>query len=461
MHRFNTVARALLLAALVPATVWAEGPKVVVVHFAAGEGATEQQAKKFTKELEDQLKARGDFTLATAPSASPRGKAEATAKATKQHPDAVPTMEAGKKAYADFNFIEAAEKLKKGIELTLQDPPSIDWPRLIEAQLDLAVASFRNGEEKEAAAALTTLARWAPATDVSSFPPVFQTQFEKAKKRLEKAGKVTLTVDGPSGATAFINGRDLGMVPVEESVAPGTHYVKVEGNLKQGQRWGQAVAVTAATKVKAVFPAGGTPDAPAAIPVEPRLGVVLDGKSAEKLSQWCGATGADFAIVGAVWRHSDTELGVASVVYWPRKEGFASLSVGTYPEGGTAGPEAVKALDKLAERLEMFGTTLPLPHQLLPRTVARAGGDDVTVATVRDRPTPVQKDKPRLVPQDDGQQQIPVDEPPPEVKTEMSTAAKVVLIVGGVVLAAGIGVGTYFVVSNATRPVTGTVTATW
>jgi PEGA domain len=434
-----------------------------VLFFVVGDGATEQQAKKFTKELEDQLKNRTDLSLVAAPSTSPRGKAEAAAKAPRASPEAAAALEAGKKAYADLKFDEATEKLKKGLELSLQDPASVDWPRLHEAQLELAVSAFRLGEEKDAAAALLTMARWNPATDVSSFPPVFQREFEKAKKKLEKLGKQILAVDGPPGATAFIDGRDLGMVPVEETVAAGTHYVKVEG--AKGEKWGQAVEVkAAAVKVKGVFT--GSPEKPSAPAVEPKMSSTLDQKVTEKLAAWCGSTGADFAVVGVVWRSSATELSVASAVYWTRKEGFAPLATGMFPEGAAGGEHAARMLDKLVERVEMFGTTLALPHALQPKGAAKGlGGDEVAVATVRDRPTPAPRPQdaaqPELVPKPADDRQVPIDEPPPEVKTEMSTTAKVVLIISGVVVAAGAGVGTYFIVSNATKPVTGTVTATW
>lgn len=462
MQRINTARVLVLLAALGPLASRAQ-PKVVVVPFVAGDGATEQQAKKLTRELEDQLKARQDLVLVGAPSTSPRAKAEVAAAKAPKVPagEAAAALEAGKKAYEALELTDAVEKLKKGIELSLADPATADWPRLHAAQLSLAVALFRLGEEKEAAGALLTLARWNPGADVSSFPPVFQLQFDKAKKKLDKQPKQLLAVDGPPGSTAFIDGRDLGMVPVEESVPAGTHYVKVEG--AKGEKWGQAVKVEgAAVKVKGVF--AGAPDKPAAAPTEPRLSAVLDAKAAEKLAAWCGATGADFAVVGAVWRGSDTELGVAAAVYWPRKEGFAPLGTASYPEGGSSAEHVTKMLDTLAARVEMFGATLALPHALVPKG-AGGSGDDVTVATVRERPTPAPRPsdaaKPELTPQPTDDSKIPVDEPPPEVKAEMSTATKVILIIAGVAVAAGAGVGTYFIVSSATRPVTGTVTATW
>lgn len=463
MHRRNIYAAALVLAALLPAAALAELPKVVVVPYAAAEGATEQMAQRFTQTLQEQLKTRTDLAVATAPSSSPRGKAEAAAKAPKASPDAAPTLDAGRKAFADLKFDEAFEKLKKGIELSLADPATADYPKILGAQLELAVAAFRLGEEREAAAALLTLARWAPQTDVSAYPPVFIREWEKAKKKAEKQGKHLLTVDGPPGATAFVDGTDLGMVPVEEQVVAGTHHVKLEG--PKGERWGQAVEVKGApVKVKGVF--SGQVDKPGAAPSEPRLGATLDAKAAEKLAAWCGAAGADFALVGVVWRSSETELSVASAVYWTRKEGFAPLAVATFPEGSYGAEEATKVLDKLAARVEMFGPTLPLPHALVPKGAAKPPADDYAVATVKDRPTPKPSPdaaKPRLVPDDtEDEKQVPIDEPPPEVSAGGgSGAVKWVILAVGVAAAAGAGIGTYFIVSNATKPVTGTVSATW
>lgn len=149
---------------------------------------------------------------------------------------------AGQKALSDLKFEEAAQSLSKGVEAALSDPAQADYPSALEALVSIAVAYFRLGEEKKAQEALLELARLSLDYKlVSGFPPVFLRELEKAKKKVQKGGQGLLTVDGPPGSTAFIDGRDLGMVPVEEKLPLGTHYVKVEG--ARGERFGQQVEV--------------------------------------------------------------------------------------------------------------------------------------------------------------------------------------------------------------------------
>lgn len=51
--------------------------------------------------------------------------------------------------------------------------------------------------------------------------------------------------------------------------------------------------------------------------------------------------------------------------------------------------------------------------------------------------------------------------PPPGVVKQGGGVPVWVWVVAGVAVAAGAGVGGYFAISSATRPVSGTVTATW
>ncbi len=156
---------------------------------------------------------------------------------------------------------------------------------MYEALVSIAVAQFRMGEEKGAQAALGTIARLDAAYKLpeGKFPPVFVREFEKAKKKVEKAAKGSISVDGPPGATAFVNGRDLGMVPaVDENLAIGTHHVVVEGT--RGERFGQTVEVKGGTvKVRGVFSGAGSsaasPSASVTAP-DPRVSATLDSESA-------------------------------------------------------------------------------------------------------------------------------------------------------------------------------------
>ena len=469
---FNAALLAALSGLLGAAGAWAEKPRVVVVPYGAVEGATAADAAAFEKALVEALRQRDpELTLVPAPGAKPREEKKKdeppAARAPKANPEALQALEAGFKAYADLKLEDAVTAIERGLELSLQDPANADWAKVLDAHVTLAVAAFRLGEEKKAQVALTTLARLSPAYELAAgFPPVFVREWEKSKKRAEKGGRQPLVVEGPAGATAFIDGRDLGMVPVDEQVPLGTHYVKVEG--ARGERFGQVVEVKAgaSTKVKANFAdKGGAAPAPApvaaAVVADPKVSASVDAAGLERIAKWTQAAGADFALVGVVWRTGERELSAGTALYWTRKDGLAEMPQVTWSLG-QAGPSVVaKIIDKLSERIESFGTTVALPHALLPS----AANPDAVAAKDPDAPdvaTPSRPTDPRLLPDGTRMGTAPlgqVDDRPVEVAS--SGPPKWIWIIVGVGLAAGAGVGTYFIVSSATRPVTGTVTATW
>jgi hypothetical protein len=222
-------------------------PKIVVIPFTPGIGASENNTSKFTKIVSDELKERSDdFEVVDGVAIKTEKPAAAAAespnkKTSGPNPLALSSLEDGKKAFDELRFDEALPLLKKGIELSLADCANVDFENLSEMYVKVAASAFRLGEEKEAKTNLFDLARLNPKYELTpGYPPVFQREFDKAKVRAEKQPKGQLIIEGPSGATAFLDGRDLGMVPVtEEGVSAGTHYVKVEGS--KSEKFGQAV----------------------------------------------------------------------------------------------------------------------------------------------------------------------------------------------------------------------------
>lgn len=454
----------------------AEKPRLVIVPFATGEGATDKAATKFGALVSDELKSRSDAIDVVAPPVTKPAPEKAV---SKKGPSAetVAALDTGKKAFDDLRFDEAIPALKKGIELMLAEPATADFEVIQDALVKVAAANFRTGEEKEAKNALLDLARLAPGYALPpGYPPVFQREFEKAQKRLDKVPRGQVVIEGPSGATAFLDGRDLGMVPAtEENVPGGTHYVKVEGS--RGEKFGQIIEVKGSTaKVKASF--GAPPDrAPVNMVPNPNVAASVDEAMPQRLTAYCKAAGADYALIGIVYRVSDTQFAAGTALFAAKRSTFAQLAAVTFDvDVLTANTESFKLADEVLKRSASLGTPTNPPFSLVTKktqtvavvtkvepTKVDPNGDELSVAAP-DRKTKVVLqpkdrvlDKPANVIDPEAPVEAPV-EPVPTVKP--SVPVWVWVVVGGVA-AAGAGVGGYFGIREATRPVTGTVTASW
>lgn len=463
--------------------VFAQKPRVVLVPFVPGDGATANAASKWNALIVDELKSRPDVmdyvaspaTKAAVPDATSAGKRGPSA-------EAVGALDAGKKAFDDLRFDDARTSLKKGIDAMLADPATADYEAVTDGYVKLAASAFRMGEEKAAKEALVELARFNPNYQLpAGFPPVFQREFDKAKKRLDKQPKGSVSIEGPAGSTAFLDGRDLGMVPVlEEQVPGGTHYVLVEGT--KGERYGQAINVTGGTvKVKGSF--GGGSDKRAVIggnaPVpDPTITATVDEGVQGRLGPYMRAVNADYAVIGYVYKTSDSQLTAGAAIFSAKNQAFSALKPVTFDTDVlTANTEAYKLGAEIVQRLSSFGAATSLPLNLASR--GAKAGTSTAVAKKDDAPTntddlavsgPRTTKKVVLVPRQPERTIAAVEEPPAdlgekppeETKSEVKGGVPAwVWIVTGVAVAAGAGVGGYFGIREATKPVTGTVTATW
>lgn len=444
-------------------------PRVVVVPFTALEDAPEIAAGRFTGQVTEELRSRDDaVALVGSPAIS---KAEKPSnKSGKPSPEATLALETGKKLLADLKFDEAAPALKKGIELSLADPATADYPAVLEAHVSLAVACFRMGSEDEAQKTLTQLARMDPSYAIpSGYPPAFTREFDRAKKRLDKQGKGSMSVEGPPGSTVFIDGRDLGMVPVlEEGLSWGTHYVKLEGS--RGERFGQVVEVKGGmVKVKGSF--GDAPAKSGAGVADPRVVQSLDEATATRVQAYAKAANAEYAIVGIVYRTGDQQLTAGTALYSARRNGFAPLPAVSFDhEALTSNVEAFRLVEEIVKRVQSYGSAAALPLSLISKPMVKAG----VIASSKDPdaagPTRTAA-RPKLEPENrqlenkstyvDSSAPVGGNETPVVMQTGGGGVPKWVWIVVGIGLAAGAGVGGYFVVAEATKPVTGTVTAQW
>ncbi len=457
---------ALGVAALVSLAARGQPPKVVVAPFAQGEGAPDKAAARFTQLVTDEIKTRDALEL-VAPFAA-KASPEKSGKAA----EAAAHFQAGGKASTDLRFDEAAAAYRKGLEAALSDPGSTDYPAVYDALINLAVAYFRMGEEKKAQGALYDIARLDPTFKLpTGYPPVFIREFEKAKKKVEKAAKGNLEVDGPPGSTAFINGRDLGMVPVlEENLAVGVHYVKVEG--PRGERFGAAVELKGGTaKVKGTFDKAPSSQAAPAV-AEVRIGAALDEKTATRASAFGQAAGADYVLLGIVYRTGSSQLVASSALYSVGKNAFTALPSHAFDHDmGSANAEAFRLADEVVARTKSFGPVASLPLQLVTKQPERVAVADATpeLEIVAPRRAVARPEEKRTDPAaatvrafEPKSVMVGVDgtvgeDVPPPPKRGVSPAVWVLVGVG---VLAGAG-GAYYGITQASRPVTGTVTARW
>ncbi len=366
-HRASALVLALLSVEATLPVPWAsvafaaDKPKVLVVPFLSIDGAPASSGLKLTALVLDEIKARSDVELV---SPAAKDKAGAAAQKGKTAADAAALFADGKKALADLKFEEAVDRLKKGLDAASADPGNVDYPALYDAYVSLAVAFFRMGDEKSAQDALFTVARLEPSYKLGEdkYPPVFLREFDKAKKRAEKLPKYTLTLDGPPGATGFIDGRDLGMVPVDEPVAQGTHFVKLEGT--RGERFGQVVEVkSSAVRVRGSFPSAPKPSV--AEMSDHRLPSTIDTDAQRSLHAHAKAAGAEFVVSGAVLRGEEGRLVVAPILYSVSRASFSRLSrLRVDPELAQANVEAFRLVDEATKRMAAFGAPASLPFAL-------------------------------------------------------------------------------------------------
>ncbi len=452
--------------AVASSTAVAQGKaSLVVAPLSQGDNVPPGSGARFAQQLAEELQGRDELRLVTPPKPAPApAPAAATPKGANPEKAAAQLAE-GAKQLESLHFDQAVTALKSGIELTLLDPARADLAKVLDAYVQLAAASFRLGDDKGVQSALYEVARLEPGYKVPErYPPVFVREFEKAKKKVEKAPRAKLVVEGPPGATGFIDGRDLGMVAVDEEVPAGKHYVKVEGT--RGELFGQVVEVKGApVTVKAVFPGGGA--VASAAPEEPKVFGTVDADVLAKVAAYSKATNAELVLFGMLYRSSEHQLTAATALYSAAKAGVVALTPVTVDrELLTSKVEAFKVADEVLARVTSFGTPAALPLTL--------GGKSVRVAVTPTAQKPVNDDvqvsAPRLALKPAAPAPEPTEvrligrAPPPAPEREPRVASQGVRwywwVLGGVAVAAAAG-GTVYGVTQATRPVTGTASASW
>jgi hypothetical protein len=438
-------------------------PRVVILPLVRADGAPERSEHRFADLLFEELSGRSDElqVIRTPVARTPARPAAAPA-------DGRAAVDEGQRLLADLKFEPAANALRLGLEGMALSVATLDFDVLVEGYVSLAVAAFRMGDEEGAQAALLSVVRVAPSYRLPEgrYPPIFVREFDKARRRAEKLPRGTLVVEGPAGASVFIDGQPQGLVPVSVDELPaGRHFVKVEGT--RGERFGTAVEVKAGVqRVRAAFERGAAGHLAGG-------GLLLDEATLAATDAAVRAAGAQYGLVGIVLRSADHQLSAATAVYSTAARGFAVLDRRAVDiELLTAQVEVFKLADQISDTIGRFPGPIALPVDLAQGARFKAAGrvavhpqKDVELAPVRKSaltPNVTAQPDPTVaaVRGLDGQHHpdvAPDTHPGPSAKGAVPWWVWG-LVGAGVAAAAG---GTYYGVTEASKPVTGTVTARW
>lgn len=421
-------------------------PRLAIVPMVAGPGASRGLTEHFTQLVTGELAGRSNLvTLVPIDDG-----ADAAARAREMVID-------GRKRLAELEFETAIATLRQALELMITNPSSLDIDQLIEAQLSLAVAWFRTGEDDRARAALETVARLEPEHELKpGFPPVFIREFERAKKRVAAGPHGGVVAEGPKGATLFLDGRELGPLPVTEPrVGLGAHYLRIEG--PDGVRGGAVVDVRGPNQ-RVQLSYSSVPQISA-----PALLSGVDPAMIDQLAELARVVRADYVLVGVVHRKSPRQLSAGTALFSLGKRGVMPLpSFSLDPELLTAGVEAFKLADVLMKLMAQPVDLAPLPLRLAPgpppavaaRPTVSAPPSPSPSATLPEGALP---EAPRLSPS-----ALPSSSSSsPSPAFASGSPPTWVWIAAGAGLTIAAGAGAYLGIRYASRPVTGTVSATW
>ncbi|HVE87466.1 MAG TPA: hypothetical protein VND93_31630 [Myxococcales bacterium] len=460
-------------------------PRLLPLPVRPQEGVLEKSAVKLNGLLIDELKTRdADFQLL-----SPlRSGQKPVLPSSKPAPEAVAAMDRARRSMRDLDLRNAVADFYQAITLSLGDPATADFPAVSEAFLQIAVAAFRLGREKEAERALNNLLRLDPGVKMPAgkFPPVFLRFADRVRDRLERGGKGSLLVEGPAGARAFVDGRLMGPVPARaQKLMLGEHYVAVEG--AQGERFGQAVEVTAGPEARVEARFITAAELALASTMPPDAQPVLDVAFEQRLRAYCQTVDAQYALVGILLRGDDHRFTVASALYSAQRGGFSVLEQRTMDDlMNGANVEAFRLADGVVAAIRSFGEPAQLPVSLKIKPPPTGASP---LETARADPAGREASRPRLIPQGPAQGGTPPgagsstqaqgpgqtqaqsvragggSAPPPGRQPEtVDQWANGVPWWGWTLVGLGAGLivgGATYAIVQANRPISGTVTVQW
>lgn len=386
-------AAAALAALPVPAAA-AEGPTVLLLPFANLYGTSSRQTgERLAEMLRAELDQNDALRVVGAESGAPARPAARRPSRVPRSGTAVPRNDRAlgqiRRDLADareflrtLKFKQAADLAASALQQMESNHAHVDFDEFVAAHLDLAVAQFRIGKERDGERTLAIVARLEPHRTLGNdFPPVFQRIFDAIKRRLSAQAKGAIRIESnPSGASTVVDGRDVGQTPIlVKDLIPGFHFVK----LTQGGTVGFAAKVdVAAADVARLTPdlgagsvaeaeepapptSAGRGGAAAAAVVAALANNTLDDAVLNKATDAASAAAADFVVLGGVHRAGENLIASAHL-FDVRKQRLCPLvRVSLDPDLLGAGLEIYKLGSDLAGKL--FGCE----GELVPAKVAR------------------------------------------------------------------------------------------
>ena len=422
-----------------------EGPAKVILLPFVGTGEVSAEAPVlFTTSVRTQLKGREDVEYVS-PWSAPGAKPEGVPHDARLQ-GAVETARQNLRAH---DFKAATEGLEKGLARATASPAELDFDRMQEAQLWLAVSFFRGGEVKRARAVLATLLRFAPdyRLPAGTWPAVFRKELARARSKLRRQTTVTLTIIALKDAVITIDGRPAGTGRTRRKVSPGRHFVQVE---KQGAVAGAAPNVPARGLTLTLTPRFRGPRLKT--PAVALEGTSLDARLATRLGQLCEATGARGVLVGALVVDARGTTTVNGALFLSPEGSFHLLPRMALTAGpGAFEPDAATWVALATEQLRAPSTPAGLPVDLGVRAALKDTLEGVPEISVTDTATHV----------DNPPAWTPTLPAGPALSSSSPRKSRVPWWVWTVAGAAVAGGGAFAVVKWVDRPVTGTVTARW
>ncbi|HZN95051.1 MAG TPA: PEGA domain-containing protein [Myxococcales bacterium] len=446
-------------------------PRLLPLAVRPQEGVLEKSGVKLNGLLVDELKTRDpDFQLL-----SPlRSGQKVKLPSNKPAPEAVAAMDRARLAMRNLDLRNAVAEYYQAATLSLGDAATTDFAAVHEAYLQIAVAAFRLGREKEADRALTNLIRMDPNVKIpgGKYPPVFLRFADRARDRLERGGRGAISVDGPPGARVFVDGRLIGPVPARvPKIYAGEHHVQVEGT--QGERFGQVVQVVSGEEVfvQASFVTAAELALMSTVP--PDAQPLLDAAFEQRLRAYCQAVDAQFALVAILMHTEDHRFVLASALYSARRGGFTVLEQRTMDElMNGANVEVYRLTDAVVASIRNFGEPVLLPVSLKVRPPPTGSPP---LETARSDPAGRESARPRLIPEGPpsggttvtsapmggGQPPQGGRDRPPETVDQWAAG---VPWWGWTLVGVGAGLivgGATYAIVQANRPISGTVIVRW
>ena len=129
------------------------------------------------------------------------------------------------------DFTLAITKFHEAIDLEKAQHPYAVFSELRQQFIGLAVASFQLGEEDEGIRYLEAAARIDPTQrlDAKKLPPIFVRTFDNVLKQLSEQPRASLQVDcSVANSKVLLDGKEIGVTPlIRKDLLSGTHYLKI------------------------------------------------------------------------------------------------------------------------------------------------------------------------------------------------------------------------------------------